>query len=400
LLIARLEALGVSVERRTELVGYSDDGNGIVALLRGPNGQEERSDAAYIAGCDGARSAVRHTMGTGFPGGTYQQIFYVADVDASGPTISGELCVDLDEADFLAVFPLADEGRVRLIGTVRDERAEHADTLKFQDVSSRAIEKLKVNVKKVNWFSTYHVHHRVTEHFRKGRAFLLGDAAHIHSPAGGQGMNTGIGDAINLAWKLKAVLDGRAPDALLDSYEAERVPFAKRLVATTDRAFTLATAQGKLADFIRTRIVPVVLPTAAKFEVWREWMFRTVSQITISYRGGPLSAGEAGDVHGGDRLPWVAIDGIDNYSSLSAMTWQVHVYGNATADLASWCAHNDIPLHSFDWRQTYEVAGLACDAFYLLRPDTYVALASTSNDPESLHRYFANQGIKPGPAVR
>jgi 2-polyprenyl-6-methoxyphenol hydroxylase-like FAD-dependent oxidoreductase len=93
----------------------------------------------------------------------------------------------------------------------------------------------------VNWFSTYHVHHRVAEHFRKGRAFLLGDAAHIHSPAGGQGMNTGIGDAVNLGWKLAAVLAGRAPDSLLDTYEAERIGFARRLVATTDRVFSVVT---------------------------------------------------------------------------------------------------------------------------------------------------------------
>src|SRR6201999_1702123 len=112
----------------------------------------------------------------------------------------------------LAVFPLQGEGRARLVGTVRDERAEHAEDLKFEDVRGRAIEHLQVKVAKVNWFSTYRVHHRVTDHFRKGRAFLAGDAAHIHSPAGGQGMNTGIGDAINLAWKLEAVLDGRAPD--------------------------------------------------------------------------------------------------------------------------------------------------------------------------------------------
>src|SRR5262249_13751967 len=159
----------------------------------------------------------------------------------------------------LAVFPLAGEGRARLIGTVRDERAAHADTLKFEDVSSRVIENLKVDVEKLNWFSTYHVHHRVTEHFRRGRAFLLGDAAHIHSPAGGQGMNTGIGDAINLAWKLKAVLAGSAPDTLLDSYEPERIAFARRLVKTTDRVFTLATAEGSIAKIIRTRLVPKIL---------------------------------------------------------------------------------------------------------------------------------------------
>jgi 2-polyprenyl-6-methoxyphenol hydroxylase-like FAD-dependent oxidoreductase len=396
LLIARLAAMGVSVERQTELAGYSDDGARVVARLRGPAGQEEICEAAYIAGCDGARSLVRQTMGTGFPGGTYRQIFYVADVEASGAAINRELGVDLDEADFLAVFPLAGEGRARLIGTVRDDRAEHADTLSFEDVSGRAIQKLKVNVKKVNWFSTYHVHHRVAEHFRKGRAFLLGDAAHIHSPAGGQGMNTGIGDAINLAWKLKAVLEGRASDSLLDSYEAERIPFARRLVSTTDRIFTLATAEGKFAAFIRTRIVPIVLPAAAQFEAWRKWMFRTVSQISINYRAGPLSNGKAGDVHGGDRLPWVAADGTDNYVPLSAMTWQVHVYGSASADLVSWCTRHDIPLHIFAWRQDHGNAGLVRDALYLLRPDTYVAFAGASGDPVVLDRYFADHGIQPG----
>jgi 2-polyprenyl-6-methoxyphenol hydroxylase-like FAD-dependent oxidoreductase len=175
-------------------------------------------------------SIVRETMGTGFPGGTYRHLFYVADVQARGPVINGELHADLEKADFLAVFPLAGEGHARLTGTVRHERAEHADTLKFEDVSPRIIENLKVEVEKVNWFSTYRVHHRVTERFRKGRAFLLGDAAHIHSPAGGQGMNTGIGDAINLAWKLKAGLKSGAPDMLLDTYETERIAFARRLV--------------------------------------------------------------------------------------------------------------------------------------------------------------------------
>ena len=225
LLIERLESLGVAVERSTELIRFSEHEAGVIARLRDSDGAEQDCEASYIAGCDGARSIVRETLGTGFPGGTYRQIFYVADVDAAGPAINGELHIDLDEADFLGVFPLAGTGRARLIGTVRDERADRAGSLKFEDISDRAINHLRVKVGTVNWFSTYHVHHRVTQHFRKGRAFLVGDAAHVHSPAGGQGMNTGIGDAINLAWKLAAVIAGRAPDALLNSYEAERIGF-------------------------------------------------------------------------------------------------------------------------------------------------------------------------------
>jgi len=395
LLIERLHALGVSVERRTELIGFTEEKDRIAARLREPDGREVDCAAAYIAGCDGARSIVRETIGTGFPGGTYRQIFYVADVEASGAALNGELHVDLDEADFLAVFPLAGQGRARLIGTVRDERADRADTMTFSDVSDRAISHLKVEVKQVNWFSTYHVHHRVTEHFRKGRAFLLGDAAHIHSPAGGQGMNTGIGDAINLAWKLAAVVAGHAPDSLLDSYEAERIGFARRLVATTDRVFSFATADGWIADIMRTRVAPLLIPMAAAFGPVREFMFRTVSQITLSYRGGPLSRGAAGHVRGGDRLPWVRIDDADNFATLAAMDWQVHVYGTANAELTAWCMTHDVPLHIFGWRSEFEVAGLARDALYLLRPDSYVALADSSGAADVLARYFEDHGIRP-----
>src|SRR6266436_1837851 len=343
LLIERLEALDVTVERQTELISFANGEDGVTARLRGPGGQEVDCEAKYIAGCDGARSTVREAIGTGFPGGTYRQVFYVADVEAAGPAVNGELHVDLDEADFLGVFPLAGEGKARLIGTVRDERADRADTLTFKDISDRAINHLKVQVNKVNWFSTYHVHHRVTHHFRKGRAFLLGDAAHIHSPAGGQGMNTGIGDAVNLAWKLAAVLADRAPDSLLDTYEAERIGFAKRLVATTDRVFSFVSAEGRIADFVRTRLAPLIFPKIVALGPVREYIFRTVSQITLNYRGTPLSAGSAGHVHGGDRLPWAPIEGMDNVAALSAMTWQVHVYGTARAELVAWCAERGAP---------------------------------------------------------
>ncbi len=399
LLISRLGELGGAVERRTELLGYSEAGDHVVARLRGVDGREQQCEAAYIAGCDGVHSAVRHGMGAGFPGGTYRHVFYVADVEASGPSVDGELHVDLDEADFLAVFPLAERGRVRLIGTVQDARAEHADTLTFADVSGRAMHNLKVEVDKVNWFSTYHVHHRVTEHFRKGRAFLLGDAAHIHSPAGGQGMNTGIGDAINLAWKLNEVLAGRAPDALLDSYEDERIAFAKRLVKTTDKVFTLATAEGRIADILRTRVAPIVIPALARFEAVREFLFRTVSQITINYRDCDLNSGQAGHICGGDRLPWVMADGVDNYDSIKTMTWQVHVYGTPDPQLADWCKTNVLPLVRFAWRPQHSEAGLGRDALYLIRPDGYVGLADPSGRVEALERYFDEREIAIGPAA-
>jgi 2-polyprenyl-6-methoxyphenol hydroxylase-like FAD-dependent oxidoreductase len=395
LLIEKLQSLGVSVERRTELLSFTDHGDRIRACLRTGEAAEQVCEAAYVAGCDGARSLVRQSLGSGFPGGTYRQVFYVADIEGAGPPMNGNLNVDLDEADFLAVFPMAGEGRARLIGTVRDARAEHAETLKFEDVSGRAIENLKLKVSHVNWFSTYHVHHRVADHFRQGRAFILGDAAHIHSPAGGQGMNTGIGDAVNLAWKLAAVVQGRAGDGLLDTYELERMPFARRLVATTDRAFAFVNSEGRLAEIVRTRIAPLVLSGAFKLEPVREFMFRTISQITLNYRDRPLSVGKAGEVHGGDRLPWVGGETGDNHAPLSTPSWQVHVYGTARGSLGEWCAMHDVPLHVFAWTPAQAQAGLARDALYLIRPDTYVALAEPSGDPGALKRYFSERQLRP-----
>lgn len=395
LLIDRLQTFGIEVERDTELESFEETGDGISARLRRPDGQQETCQACYLAGCDGAKSIVRKTLDTGFPGGTYQQIFYVADVQASGEAINGELHVDLDEADFLAVFPMAAEGRARLIGTVRDERAEHPENLRFEDVSSHAINNMKVQIDQVNWFSTYRVHHRVADHFRTGRAFLLGDAAHVHSPAGGQGMNTGIGDAINLAWKLAAVLSGAAEARLLDSYEPERIAFARKLVATTDRVFSFATAQGPLADLLRTRLAPFVIPKMASFETSREFLFRTVSQITVNYRGMPLSTGVAGHVHGGDRLPWAHDGEGDNFESLKQPVWQVHVYGDTSDEMIAWCTEHHLPLQVFDWRPAFETAGLGRNGFYLLRPDTYVAIAETCSDPKVIERYFQEHGIRP-----
>src|SRR6202163_574092 len=260
LLIDRLAEAGVHIERQTELLAFEAAAGGVLARLKRPHGASETCEAAYIAGCDGAHSALRQALKIGFPGGTYDHLFYVADVEASGATMNGELHVALDRTDFLAVFPLKGEGRARLIGTVREEAEHRQENLSWNDVSKRVIEWIRIDVERVNWFSTYRVHHRVADHFRKGCAFLLGDAAHIHSPVGGQGMNTGIGDAVNLAWKLAAVLKEKSGATLLESYEPERIGFAQRLVATTDRVFAGVINPSALARFVRTEALPGIAP--------------------------------------------------------------------------------------------------------------------------------------------
>lgn len=133
----------------------------------------------------------------------------------------------------------------------------------------------------------------------------MGDAAHLHSPAGAQGMNTGIGDAINLAWKLAAVINNQSSEQLLESYQIERRTFAEKLVKSTDRIFSIITAEGALAAKIRTQIAPYLLPKIYNNAPLSHFIFRIISQLGIHYRHSPLSQGKTGKIHAGDRLPWI-----------------------------------------------------------------------------------------------
>ena len=400
MLIAQLRALGVTVERSTELLRFYDDGSIVRGTIKRADGTEEECEAFFLAGCDGAHSVVRTGLRIGFPGGTYDELFYVADADVTGVVADHEVHIDFSTADFLAVFPMRAEGRVRLIGAVVKSDAEQK-RLTFADVSDQAIRDLKVEVQKVNWFSTYRVHHRVADSFQKGRAFILGDAAHVHSPVGAQGMNTGIGDAINLAWKLAAVINGEATLQLLDSYQPERIRFARRLVSTTDRAFTFVTKRGAFASLVRRALLPIVLPLIAGRQSARRLAFRTISQLGIEYRGSPLSVGKAGDIHGGDRLPWVPLSATeDNFAPLTSMAWQAHIYGEMRVSARAICAELQLPLHLFPWSPEAKKAGLLRSAFYLVRPDGYVALADRDGGAIGLRSYLTQRGITPSEVGR
>ena len=399
LLLERLASLGVTVERGVSLTGLEAHPDRVVAQLTHADGRGESCEAEYLAGCDGARSAVRHALAVDFGGGTYDHLFYVADVTAGGRAADHQLHVAIDSADFVAIFPLAAQGHVRLIGSVRPAAAARGGTLGWQDVSAHALSQMPLDVEQVRWFSTYHVHHRVAEHFRRGRVFLLGDAAHVHSPVGGQGMNTGIGDAVNLAWKLASVLRDAATPALLDSYEPERIAFARRLVATTDRLFQLITRDGALAATVRTRLVPRLLGALAPRKAVRRFMFRTVSQIEIDYRDGALASGRAGQIEAGDRMPFVPLPpdaGVpDNMQPLPSPGWHLQIHGQLEAGLRAAAEAEGIPLRLHPWTKAAETAGLARNAGYLLRPDAYVGWCDPHPDAQSLTAYLRTHGLRP-----
>ncbi|WP_332852024.1 FAD-dependent monooxygenase [Duganella sp. S19_KUP01_CR8] len=381
-LVEQLKAMGVEVEWNTELESFTQDEWGVRAVLE-RDGDRIACSSAYLCGCDGARSRVRESLKFDFSGGTYEHLYYVADVKTSGPE-NRDLVGHIGANTFALMLPVRSRGMQRLIG-IMPPQAEAVSEPGFEDVRPVLEPLLGIQVEQVNWFSTYRVHHRVASQFRSGRCFLAGDAAHIHSPAGGQGMNTGIGDAVNLSWKLAQVLQGRADPALLDTYQAERIVFARKLVATTDRAFQMIVSQGAGGQLLRGWLVPHVFPVLAGFAAARRALFKTLSQVHIHYPDSHLSGGRAGDVIGGDRLPWVPQqDGEDNFSALQTLDWQLHVYGQPSALLSAAAREVSLPLHVYPWNDAAAEAGLLRDAAYLVRPDMHVALALPRQELDTL----------------
>ncbi len=384
-LVEQLAALGATVEWNTSLQSFEQDGSSVQALLKHDNG-EEVCEAAYLCGCDGAHTVVRPHLGIDFPGGTYTQVFYVADVAVTGPS-NRDFFMHLGERS-VVMLPVRSTGMQRLIGVVPAGFGDPSD-ITLEDIRPVVEDAFGIEVAAVNWFSTYRVHHRVAARFRVGRVFIAGDAGHLHSPAGGQGMNTGIGDAVNLSWKLANVIQGRAGEAILDTFETERIAFARKLVETTDRAFQGMVSEGWTSQFLRSWLLPHIVPALTGLAAARRVMFATVSQTRINYRSSSLSKGRAGTVCGGDRLPWLG----SNYATLAALDWRLHVYGSLSPALAQAAASLGVAADVFPWGNAAKQAGLGADAAYLIRPDGHVAVAMAEQDPAELRFFAAGIGL-------
>ncbi|MEU8814615.1 FAD-dependent monooxygenase [Actinoplanes sp. NPDC048796] len=356
-----LQKIGGRVHWETPVTAVTQTDEGVVAKVG-----NDTVRARFCVGCDGANSVVRKARRIPFEGVTNPHRFFVLDATAAGGLVENAINVRPGGADFLIGFPMRGHGNWRLIGLVGDDFSE-------EEVRPR-LRRFAVTYGEARWFATYKVHHRVAAAFRDGPFFLAGDAAHVHSPVGGQGMNTGLQDAHNLAFKLADVVHGRRGDAWLDRYEAERRPVAKTLVATTDRLFQAVTSQRRVMRALRALAVRLLAPLGVRVlprASGGSRLFQYVSQIRIHYwmtaGAEAASGGRRGPVVG-RRLPWTG----GNFDVLRELTWQIHAYGDA-ADIPDL----GVPVHVFEAAPR---TALVPGRLYLVRPDGFVAAEATPSE--------------------
>jgi hypothetical protein len=320
--------------------------------------------------------------------------------------VPSELNVYLWKDGFHLFFPMRGKDCWRVIGILPKElRAEAHPT--FEQVSPAITKEAGAGLvfKSCAWFSTYRIHHRCVERFRDRRCFLLGDAAHVHSPMGGQGMNTGLQDAYNLAWKLALVVRGLADEGLLDTYETERLPVARQLLRSTDRAFTMVVSDSWRAGLFRTRVLTKVVAFAMKRARARARAFRLLSQIGIRYARSPLSHSLAqfpeGAPRPGERFPWMQLRfeansaSEDVFQKLDDTRFNLVVIGQAVS-AGSATTFSEMRTHVIDASANVSElarAQIPSPSFYLVRPDGYIGLAGTRLEPGAVSRYLSAIGI-------
>jgi 2-polyprenyl-6-methoxyphenol hydroxylase-like FAD-dependent oxidoreductase len=404
LLYEYLQSHGRDVLWQTELESFSQDESGVTANVRNKTGESQIIAGTYLVGCDGPKSRVRHALGLSFEGSTFERLFYVADVRIDWKYSHDALHGCLTRNAVVAFFPMPGEKRWRIVGAFPEGFAKDEGEVLYEEIEARIKQEAELDlaITRVDWFSTYKVHTRHVERFSSGRCFLAGDSAHIHTPAGGQGMNTGIQDAYNLAWKMALVLKGAAVERILDTYNEERLPNAKRLLQTTDRMFNLAAGTDWLLNVIRTTLFPPMAKFILSINVVKKRFFKLISQIGITYRESSLSAHDGdGDfeVKAGDRMPYFLVDGKSIYDRLHEPKFHLLNFSDGESDYpgdyqervgemggknADLIDHYVIPLYP----HVTQVFGNDKPFNVLLRPDNYIGFISLDTSASRVTMYL------------
>jgi 2-polyprenyl-6-methoxyphenol hydroxylase-like FAD-dependent oxidoreductase len=389
------------VEWNTSFVNTNDDGNNVRTTIQLPGGTEEIVESNYLVAADGGKSPVRHVINIPFEGETYEQVFFVADTAVDWKYGYGDLFICFGKNKLAAFFPMPGEKRFRVVSII-PEKLLTKENASFEDIIPMFAKDLNVAVRFYNtsWFSEYRIHHRVVNSFSKSNIFLAGDAAHIHSPAGGQGMNTGLQDAYNLAWKLASVIKHGANKKLLKTYNEERLPNAIRLVNTTDRAFNFLINANPL---LRANIVPLVANIAIRINALKKNIFKGLSQIGISYHKYSLASGSTSKIKAGQRLPYVKLtsgSGESNvYDLLKAPSFHVLIclvteIENDQLQKLSTSLPEILPglikpiVIDHKQKSALHTWGVKTNSLIIIRPDNYIGCIINNLEIEKVSAWF------------
>ncbi len=297
--IKELAKRGITIERNSPITGLTQNADTVTVTIN-QQGQERQFTAGYLIGADGSHSAVRTALGLTFAGDAYPQNFLLADCTISWPIEYSFIKLFIRETYFAAYFPIKGTTYGRVItaspatGDEEDTEASKLATTALpatlSEVEQALLNASGLSVKLTDpvWVARYRIHHRCVNKYSEGRVFVAGDAAHIHSPAGGQGMNTGLQDAANLAWKLAVVIKGHGGKELLATYNTERWPIGQKLLHFTDRLFSRMSSSNKLTSTLRNLLVPLVMKVASNVQRCRKKLFSFISELGIRYHANPF----------------------------------------------------------------------------------------------------------------
>jgi 2-polyprenyl-6-methoxyphenol hydroxylase-like FAD-dependent oxidoreductase len=376
LLEERLHGLGVEVERRVELAAFKSGDEGVEAVLRHADQREETLSVTWLIGCDGAHSAVRHGVGAPFVGETMDADFLLADIHMTGyPYPDSEMSVYWHRDGIFVIFPIS-PGRYRVIADLLSTGAERPPTPTLEQVQAIIDRRGPKGLRAFDpiWLAGFRINGRKVASYRWGRVFLAGDAAHVHSPAGGQGMNTGMQDAINLAWKLSLVVRGTCDEHLLESYSPERSGVGEQVLKAADRLTEVGTMRNPVAQTVRNLVSHLMLGLSPV----RHAIADTMTEVTIGYRESPLngpSLAGAGPKPGERVVPIAGQVPVG-----SGNTPRFALFAEKTAATADLIRKFETLLDP-DIRLPFDKGGI-----WLVRPDGYVACSS--RDADIVARYL------------
>ncbi|MFW5872450.1 MAG: FAD-dependent monooxygenase, partial [bacterium] len=408
LLCDYLSSNEIQVERKKELTKISDDNQIVTSHIKNEEGQIEKIESRFLVGADGGNSAVRKLININFTGKNFPLPLFVLDSKARVDFNSDEISFCLSDKTLAGFFPLSN-GRWRIDSEIPQEIQEQAS---FGKISKNFADSIRIDIEFYNaeWFTVFHVREKHAEVFHKKNCFIIGDAAHVFSPIGAQGMNTGIQDAFNLAWKLSMYIQGKGKQKLVDSYSVERMAIAKKISSFTSKIFYVMTTKKRAARFLRLHIIPkliILLSPLTKTKFIRRVIFETMSEISLNYRKSPLSVNtnrrKYKGPQPGDRMPYLIFrdeNGIETnlHDKIDFTRFQLFIFSRNNTSLDELkvaekykdiISVEKIPFHA-GTESIYKNLGIQKKEYFLVRPDMHLSWRNDKPETAELEKFLKN----------